>query len=65
MNEERAALLHKSAKFVIPQPQAKLRHRRRYSRGRAQSGKLIKDSGTDLQFGDLAVEVTRHDTFTK
>jgi hypothetical protein len=40
-------------------------HRHRYSRGRSQPGKPIEDRGTDLQFGDLAVEVTRHDAFTK
>jgi hypothetical protein len=42
-----------------------LRHGYHHGRGRAQPGEPLEDSGTHLQFGDLAVEVTRHYAFTK
>jgi hypothetical protein len=42
-----------------------LRHDYHYSRGRAQPGEPIEDSGTDLQFGDLAVEVMLYNAFAK
>ena len=42
-----------------------LRHGYHHGRGLAQLGEPIEDSGTDLQFGDLAIKVTRHDAFTK
>jgi len=59
------ALLHKSAELVIPQTQTELRHGHRHGHRRAQACEAIEDSGTDLQFGDLAVEVTCHDAFAK
>lgn len=42
-----------------------MRHVHCYSRGRAQPGEPIENSGADLQFGDLAVKVTCHDAFPK
>ena len=42
-----------------------LRHGYHHGRGRAQPGEPIENSGVHLQFGDLAVEVMRHDAFTK
>ena len=36
-----------------------------YGRGRPQLSEPNEDSGTDLQFGDLAVKVTRYDAFTE
>jgi hypothetical protein len=33
--------------------------------GRAEASEPMEESGTDLQFGDLVVEVTRHVPFAK
>jgi len=50
---------------VIPKPHAELRHDHRHSRGRAQPGEAIENSGTDLQCGDLTLGLTCHDAFAE
>ena len=61
----RQGFVASSVQCVIPKPRSELWHRHRHSLGCAQPGDPIEDGGTDLQFGDLAVTVTRHDPFTK
>lgn len=42
---------------MIPLTQAELWHSHRHSRGRAKPGELVEDSGADLYFCDLVVEL--------
>lgn len=49
----------------LPKSQPELRHSHLPSRGPAQPGKTVDDSGPDLLFGDLAAEAMRHTAFTR
>jgi len=63
INQGLCCINQQSASF--PKRQGELRHVIGYGHGLAQPGAPVEDSGTDLQFGDLAGKVKQHDSFTK